>query len=90
MVQRRTIMDFNTLAGQSPKIMAVMESIKNDPNFLSELKENPEEALNKIGVELNEEELRIVQKLGSLSELGSEVEGLFNKIKVFFGFKDAN
>jgi hypothetical protein len=83
-------MDLNTLASQSPKILTVMESIKNDPNFLSELKENPQEALNKIGVELNEDELGIVQKLSSLSELEGEIEGIFSKIKGFFGFKDAN
>ncbi|MGC1181411.1 hypothetical protein [Legionella sp.] len=81
-------MDLNTLASQSPKIMTVIESIKNDPNFLNELKANPQEALSKIGIELNEEELGIVQKLGSLSELEEEVEGIFGQIKGFFGIKD--
>lgn len=50
-------MDFSTLTNQSPKIMAVMDAIKNDPNFLNELKEDPQQALNKIGIELNEEEM---------------------------------
>jgi hypothetical protein len=83
-------MDIYTLSSQSEKIMTVVQSIKNDPNFLNELKENPQEALSKIGVELNEEELGLVQKLGSLNELEEEVEGIFNKIKGFFGFKEGN
>ncbi|MGL5741735.1 MAG: hypothetical protein ACRCXC_03875 [Legionella sp.] len=49
-------MDLQSLTNESPKIMAVIENIKSDPNFLSELKENPQQALSKIGVELNEEE----------------------------------
>lgn len=88
-------MDLNTLTSESPKIMAVIENIKNDPNFFNELKENPQEALNKIGVELNEEELGWIQKVESLSELGlgnlQELEanalGLFAKLKGFLGMK---
>ena len=78
-------MDLNTLMNQSPKIMTVIETVKNDPNFLNELKANPQEALAKIGVELDEEELSMVQKLGSFEE---EAEGIFSKVKDFFGFKD--
>ena len=81
-------MDLNTLISQSPKVMTVIETIKNDPNFLSELKTNPQEALNKIGIELNEKELAMVQKIGSLSELGEEAEGMFNKIKGIFNSQD--
>ncbi|MCW8407979.1 hypothetical protein OQJ13_03210 [Legionella sp. PATHC035] len=83
-------MDFSTLTSQSPKVMAVMEAIKNDPNFFSELKDDPQQALSKIGVELNEEEMGIVQKLGDLRELEAEAEGFFAKIKGFFGFKEGN
>ncbi|VEB38554.1 hypothetical protein [Legionella cherrii] len=83
-------MDFSTLTSQSPKVMAVMEAIKNDPNFFSELKDDPQQALSKIGVELNEEELGIVQKLGDLRELEAEAEGFFAKIKGLFGFKEGN
>lgn len=83
-------MDWSTLTNQSPKIMAVMDAIKNDPNFFSELKEDPQQALSKIGVELNEEEMGIVQKLGDLRELEAEAEGFFAKIKGLFGFKQAN
>ncbi len=83
-------MDFSTLTSQSPKIMAVMDAIKNDPNFLNELKEDPQQALNKIGIELNEEEMGVVQKLSDLRELQAEAEGFFAKVKGFFGFKDAN
>lgn len=79
-------MDLNSLMNQSPKIMTVIENIKNDPNFLSELKANPQETLSKIGVELNEEELSLVQKIESLEELKAEAEGFFNKIKELFGF----
>lgn len=80
-------MDLSTLAGQSEKMMTVVEAIKNNPNFLNELKENPQEALNKIGVELTEEELSIVQKMGNLYELQEEALGFFGKIKGFLGFK---
>ncbi|STY29765.1 Uncharacterised protein [Legionella wadsworthii] len=83
-------MDWNTLASQSPKIMAVMEAIKNDPAFLNELKEDPQQALSKIGVQLNEEEMAIVQKLGELNELKADALGLFAKIKSVFGFKENN
>ena len=55
-------MDLSTLTNQSPKVMAVVEAIKNDPNFFSELKDNPQQALSKIGVELSEEEMGLVQK----------------------------
>ena len=79
-------MDIKSLASESPKIMSVMEAIKNDPNFLEELKLNPHEALNKIGVELNEQELNIVQKLESLREFEGEFESIIGKIKKFFGF----
>lgn len=78
-------MDLNNLMSQSPKVMSVIEAIKNDPNFLAELKASPQEALSKIGVELNEEELGMVQKLESFEV---EAEGLFNKAKGFFGFND--
>lgn len=78
-------MDLNNLMSQSPKVMSVLEAIKNDPNFLDELKASPQEALNKIGVELNEEELSMVQKLESFEE---EAEGLFDKVKGLFGFKE--
>ncbi len=88
-------MDLNTITSESPKIMAVIENIKNDPNFLNELKENPQQALNKIGVELNEEELGWIQKvenlnelgLGNLQELETNAVGLFTKIKGFLGMK---
>lgn len=83
-------MDINTLASQSPQILSVINAIKNDPNLLSEIKENPQAALSKIGVELNEEELSMIQKLESLSELKDEIEGIFSKIKGLFGFKDPN
>lgn len=82
-------MDLSTLTGQSEKVMTVIEHLKNDPNFLNEFKENPQEALNKIGVELNEEELSIVQKLEHFSELKGEVLGIFDKIKSILGFKEA-
>ncbi|WP_058534192.1 hypothetical protein [Legionella saoudiensis] len=80
-------MDFNHLMSQSPKVLTVLEAIKNDPNFLEELKASPQEALSKIGVELDEEELSLVQKLESFEE---EAEGFFNKIKGLFGFKDTH
>ncbi|MCW8471618.1 hypothetical protein OQJ19_13325 [Fluoribacter gormanii] len=83
-------MDFSTLTSQSPKVMAVMEALKNDPNFLNELKEDPQQALGKIGIELNEEEMGMVQKLSELRELEAEAEGFFAKVKGFFGFKNAN
>lgn len=77
-------MDLNSLMSESPKVMAIMNAIKNDPNLLEEIKANPQEAMSKIGVELNEEELGMVQKLGGLSELKGEVEGLFTTIKGWF------
>ena len=80
-------MDLNTLAGQSKQVITVIQSLKNDPNFLNEFKENPQEALKKIGVELNEEELSFVQKLESLNEIKREFTGVFDKIKAIFGFK---
>ncbi|CEG58679.1 hypothetical protein [Legionella fallonii] len=88
-------MDLNTLTSQSPKIMTVIENIKNDPNFFNELKANPQEALNKIGVELNEEELGWIQKIESLSQLGvgnlqeleEEAVGMLAKIKGLLGMK---
>ncbi|CAM2798126.1 Uncharacterised protein [Legionella steigerwaltii] len=83
-------MDLNTLANQSPKVMAVIEAIKNDPNFFSELKDDPQQALSKIGIELNEEEMGIVQKFGDLKELETEAEGFFAKIKGLFGLKDSH
>jgi hypothetical protein len=83
-------MDINTFTNQSEKIMTVVQTIKNDPNFLNELKADPQEALSKVGIELNEEELDIVQKIGSLSELKEEAEGIFSKVKGFFGFKEGN
>ncbi|KTD68873.1 MULTISPECIES: hypothetical protein [Legionella] len=81
-------MDLSTLTNQSPKVMAVVEAIKNDPNFFSELKDNPQQALSKIGVELSEEEMGLVQKLGDLKELEAEAESFFAKIKGLFGFKE--
>ncbi|MFJ1268714.1 hypothetical protein ACD661_09130 [Legionella lytica] len=80
-------MDLNSLMSQSPKVMTVIEAIKNDPNFLEELKASPQEALSKIGVELNEEELGLMQKLESFEE---EAEGFFNQIKGLFGFNDTH
>ncbi|WP_242602388.1 hypothetical protein [Legionella rowbothamii] len=55
--------------------------------LLDDLKASPQEALSKIGVELNEEELTMVQQLEGFEE---EAEGIFNKIKGLFGFKEAN
>ncbi|MDR3502281.1 MAG: hypothetical protein P4L79_06825 [Legionella sp.] len=87
-------MDLNNLMSQSPKVVTVVEAIKNDPNFLEELKASPQEALSKIGVELNEEELSMVQKLESFEEelkgFEQEAEGFFDKIKGLFGFKDTH
>lgn len=76
-------MDMGVLTGQSAKIMKVIEAIKHDPDLLNQLKEHPQEALNKIGIELNEEELGIVQKLENLNELKEGAQGLFEKIKEF-------
>lgn len=84
------IMDLGALGGQSEKVLAVVESIKNDPNFLSEFKANPQEALSKIGIELNEQEMGMLQKLGHLSEFEEEAMGVFSKIKGLFGFKDGH
>ncbi|CDZ77026.1 hypothetical protein BN59_01305 [Legionella massiliensis] len=78
-------MDLKTLAGQSPQILAVVEAIRSDPSFLNELKTNPQEALSKKGLQLDEEELGIVQKLG---EFEAEAENIFNKVKGLFGFND--
>lgn len=83
-------MDLTTLSGQSAKIKIVIETIKNDPNFLSELKESPKEALSKIGLELNEEEIDILQKLEHIKELEEEAVGIFNRVKGLFGFKEEN
>lgn len=83
-------MDLSALSGQSEKVMAVIESIKNEPNLLSELIENPQETLSKPGIELNEEELGLVQKLGSMTELEGEAEGIFGKVKGLFGFKESS
>ena len=80
-------MDFNSLMNESPKIMTVVAAIKNDPDFLNELKTNPQEALSKIGVELNEEELNTVQRLGGFE---AQAEGLFNTVKGLFGMKDTD
>lgn len=83
-------MDLSTLANQSPKIMAVVDAVKNDPNFFAELQANPQEALTSRGIELNEEELVIIQKLSAMSEVKEEIEGVFNKLKGFLGFKEAS
>ncbi|KTC88623.1 hypothetical protein OQJ25_00705 [Fluoribacter dumoffii] len=83
-------MDMNAFTNQSPKIIAVIEAIKNDPEFFNELKTDPQQALSKIGVELNEEEMGIVQKISTLRELELEAEGFYAKIKGFFGFKEGN
>lgn len=81
-------MDINTLMNQSPQVMTVIENIKNDPNFLSELKANPQETLSKLGIELNEQELGFVQKLGGFSEIEEEAEAFFTKVKGLFGSTD--
>lgn len=80
-------MDPNSLGQYSPKVMTVIETIRNDPDFLNEFKANPQEALNKIGVELNEDELAMLQKVESFRELGVEVTGIIDKVKNFFGIK---
>jgi hypothetical protein len=80
-------MDLSTLTSQSPKIMAVMEAVKNNPNFFSELKEDPQQALKKIGLELNEEEMGILQKISDLQTLKEETGSIITKIKGIFGFK---
>lgn len=81
-------MDINSLLNQSPKFMTIMENIKKDPNFLSELRDNPQDALNKIGVELNDDEWGILNKLGNLKEIEEEAEGVLNKVKSLFGFNE--
>jgi hypothetical protein len=83
-------MDLSTLTGHSEKIMKIIESIKSDPNLLNELKEHPQETLNKMGIELNEEELAIVHKLGTLNELKDEAISFLSKIKEFLGLNKAS
>ncbi len=72
-------MDLGVLGGQSEKVLAVVESIKSDPNFLGDFKATPQEAVSKIGVELNEEEMGMLQKLGNFSELEDEAMGYLVK-----------
>jgi hypothetical protein len=75
-------MDLSQITAESEKIKTVIDTIKNDPNLLNEFKENPQEVLGRIGVELNENQLSLVTKL-----VGYEVEaeGVFGKIKDFLG-----
>lgn len=83
-------MDLSSFSGKSEQVMTVIETIKNDPNFFNEFKENPQQALSKIGVELNEEELAMLSKLENLRDLEQGAEGIFEKIKGLFGFKSEN
>ena len=83
-------MDFNTLSNQSPRVLAVIEAFRTNPEFLNEFQTDPEAALSKIGVTLDESELAYVQKYQSYREVGGQVLGIFEKIKEFFGFKKAS